>query len=87
MTAVRERVHTDDGLTVATYDARGHGDSDWDPASRYDLDDGARPVSAPTLLVRGLLSEVVSEHTVNDSVELVPHAHDRRERCRPHGRR
>ncbi|MCE5289738.1 MAG: alpha/beta hydrolase [Nocardiaceae bacterium] len=38
------------------------------------LVDGARRVSAPTLLVRGLLSDVVSEETVNDFVELVPHA-------------
>ncbi len=38
------------------------------------LVDGARRVSAPTLLVRGLLSDVVSEQTVNDFVDLVPHA-------------
>jgi pimeloyl-ACP methyl ester carboxylesterase len=38
------------------------------------LVDGARQVSAPTLLVRGLLSDVVSEKTVNDFVDLVPHA-------------
>ncbi len=39
------------------------------------LIDGARQVSAPTLLVRGgLLSDVVSEETVNDFVDLVPHA-------------
>lgn len=38
------------------------------------LVDGARRLSAPTLLVRGLLSDVVSEQTVNDFVDLVPHA-------------
>ncbi len=38
------------------------------------LVDGARRVSAPTLLVRGLLSDVVSEQTVDDFVKLVPHA-------------
>lgn len=38
------------------------------------LVDGARRVTAPTLLVRGLLSDVVSEQTVDDFVELVPHA-------------
>lgn len=26
------------GFSVAAYDARGHGDSDWDPEGRYDLD-------------------------------------------------
>ncbi|OBK41162.1 alpha/beta hydrolase [Mycobacterium sp. 1245111.1] len=35
---------------------------------------GARRVSAPTLLVRGLLSDVVSQETVDDFIELVPHA-------------
>ena len=38
------------------------------------LVDGARRITAPTLLVRGLLSDVVSEETVKDFVELVPHA-------------
>jgi pimeloyl-ACP methyl ester carboxylesterase len=35
---------------------------------------GARRVSAPTLLVRGLLSDVVSQETVDDFIEQVPHA-------------
>lgn len=26
------------GYTVVAYDTRGHGDSDWDPAGRYDLE-------------------------------------------------
>lgn len=26
------------GYTVVTYDTRGHGDSDWDPAGRYDFE-------------------------------------------------
>lgn len=38
------------------------------------LVDAAREVSAPTLLVRGLLSDMVSEETVEDFVTLVPHA-------------
>lgn len=39
------------------------------------LTDGARCISAPTLLVRGLLSDVVSQETVDEFVGLVPHAH------------
>ncbi|MGK2868964.1 MAG: alpha/beta fold hydrolase [Mycobacterium sp.] len=38
------------------------------------LIDGARRVAAPTLLVRGLLSDVVSQSTVDEFTELVPHA-------------
>jgi pimeloyl-ACP methyl ester carboxylesterase len=38
------------------------------------LSDGARRVTAPTLLVRGLLSDVVSQETVDDFLQLVPHA-------------
>ena len=38
------------------------------------LIDGARRVSAPTLLVRGLLSDVVSQATVDEFKQLVPHA-------------
>ncbi len=38
------------------------------------LSDGARRVTAPTLLVRGLLSDVVSQETVDDFLRLVPHA-------------
>ena len=38
------------------------------------LSDGARRVTAPTLLVRGLLSDVVSQDTVEDFLHLVPHA-------------
>lgn len=38
------------------------------------LVDGAQRVTAPTLLVRGLLSDVVSDETVNDFRDLVPHA-------------
>ena len=38
------------------------------------LIDGARRVSAPTLLVRGLLSDVVSQATVDEFQQLVPHA-------------
>lgn len=39
------------------------------------LIDGARRISAPTLLVRGLLSDVVSQETVDEFIGLVPHAH------------
>lgn len=35
---------------------------------------GARRVTAPTLLVRGLLSDVVSHATVDEFKQLVPHA-------------
>ncbi|BCO39948.1 putative hydrolase (alpha/beta fold) [Mycobacterium paraintracellulare] len=38
------------------------------------LAEGARRITAPTLLVRGALSDVVSEETVNEFLELVPHA-------------
>ncbi|MGJ0119949.1 alpha/beta fold hydrolase [Williamsia sp. MIQD14] len=38
------------------------------------LIDGARRVTAPTLLVRGLLSDVVSAATVEEFKQLVPHA-------------
>lgn len=38
------------------------------------LVDAARRVSAPTLLVRGLLSDIVSEETVSDFLTVVPHA-------------
>lgn len=38
------------------------------------LIDGARRVTAPTLLVRGLLSDVVSQATVDEFKQLVPHA-------------
>ena len=38
------------------------------------LTDGARRITAPTLLVRGLLSDVVSQDTVDEFLHLVPHA-------------
>ncbi|AOS90801.1 alpha/beta hydrolase [Mycobacterium intracellulare subsp. chimaera] len=38
------------------------------------LVEGARRITAPTLLVRGALSDVVSQDTVDEFVELVPHA-------------
>lgn len=38
------------------------------------LAEGARRITAPTLLVRGALSDVVSQDTVDEFVELVPHA-------------
>ncbi len=38
------------------------------------LSEGARRVTAPTLLVRGLLSDVVSQDTVEEFLQLVPHA-------------
>lgn len=39
------------------------------------LTDGARRITAPTLLVRGLMSDVVSQETVEEFIDLVPHAH------------
>jgi pimeloyl-ACP methyl ester carboxylesterase len=38
------------------------------------LAEGARRITAPTLLVRGALSDVVSQDTVNEFLQLVPHA-------------
>lgn len=38
------------------------------------LVEGARRVQAPTLLVRGLLSDVTSQHSVDEFLEVVPHA-------------
>jgi pimeloyl-ACP methyl ester carboxylesterase len=55
-----------------------HGDPTTGP-EQFDaigvmLSDGARRVTAPTLLVRGLLSDVVSQDTVDEFLQLVPHA-------------
>ena len=36
--------------------------------------DGARHVTAPTLLVRGALSDVVSDETIQEFIQTVPHA-------------
>lgn len=57
--ATAERLHAR-GYTVVAYDARGHGDSDWDPDSRYDMQrltsdlftvrDHASPDRAPTVV-------------------------------------
>jgi len=49
------------------------GCEQFDVISRL-LVDGARHLSAPTLLVRGLLSDVVSQTTVDEFTQLVPHA-------------
>lgn len=49
------------------------GTEQFDAISRL-LIDGARRVTAPTLLVRGLLSDVVSQATVDEFTQLVPHA-------------
>lgn len=38
------------------------------------LTEGARLITAPTLLVRGALSDVISEQTVAEFCDLVPHA-------------
>ncbi|BBY05854.1 alpha/beta fold hydrolase [Mycobacterium noviomagense] len=38
------------------------------------LVEGARRITAPTLLVRGVLSDVVSHETVAEFLDLVPHA-------------
>jgi len=58
----------------------------WDPAmmnmgSRIDpevqrakLDDAARSLTIPTLLVRGAISKVVSDESVDEFLALVPHA-------------
>lgn len=64
--ATAQRLHQQ-GYTVAAYDARGHGDSDWDPTGRYDMDrlgsdllavrtyaDSARPVAAIGASLGGL---------------------------------
>ncbi|MCP9271176.1 alpha/beta fold hydrolase [Mycolicibacterium arenosum] len=49
------------------------GTEQFDAISRL-LIDGARRVTVPILLVRGLLSDVVSQSTVDEFTELVPHA-------------
>jgi pimeloyl-ACP methyl ester carboxylesterase len=36
--------------------------------------DGARRITAPTLLVRGAMSDLVSPDTVNEFLTAVPHA-------------
>jgi len=54
-------------------DGATEGTEQFDAISRL-LIDGARRVTAPTLLVRGLLSDVVSQATVDEFTELVPHA-------------
>jgi pimeloyl-ACP methyl ester carboxylesterase len=36
-TATARRLHAR-GYTVAAYDTRGHGDSDWDPTGAYDME-------------------------------------------------
>lgn len=45
----------------------------FDAIARF-LVDGARRITAPTLLVRGALSDVVSPKTVAEFLHLVPHA-------------
>jgi len=49
-------------------------DSEQFDAISEQLVDGARHISAPTLLVRGLLSDVVSLETMEEFKQLVPHA-------------
>lgn len=49
-------------------------DSEQFDAISEQLVDGARRITAPTLLVRGLLSDVVSPETVEEFKQLVPHA-------------
>ena len=74
----------------------------WDPAfllgGRQDeprsvrnedrLEDAARALTVPTLLVRGRQSDVLSEEGARHMLELIPHARlRRRRRGRPHGGR
>jgi pimeloyl-ACP methyl ester carboxylesterase len=54
-------------------DGATEGSEQFDAISNL-LIDGARRVTAPTLLVRGLLSDVVSQATVDEFTQLVPHA-------------
>lgn len=49
------------------------GSEEFDAISGF-LAEGARRITAPTLLVRGALSDVVSQVTVNEFLQLVPHA-------------
>ncbi|KMO68071.1 alpha/beta fold hydrolase [Mycolicibacterium obuense] len=55
------------------HDEPASGTSQFDAIGAL-LSDGARRVTAPTLLVRGLLSDVLSQETVDDFLRLVPHA-------------
>jgi pimeloyl-ACP methyl ester carboxylesterase len=41
------------GHVVVAYDARGHGDSDWDPTGRYDMEDFAHDLLAVRRQVAG----------------------------------
>jgi pimeloyl-ACP methyl ester carboxylesterase len=41
------------GHVVVAYDARGHGDSDWDPTGRYDMEDFANDLLAVRRHVAG----------------------------------
>lgn len=49
-------------------------DSDQFDAISGFLAEGARRITAPTLLIRGALSDVVSQETVSEFLQLVPHA-------------
>ncbi len=44
------------------------------PSERHDLSDAARRLTVPTLLVRGKLSDLLSEEGARHFLELVPHA-------------
>lgn len=66
----RLRWHWDPRFLTRAVSARRRGDSPW-PAR---LDAAARHVRCPTLLVRGRLSDVVSEEAVAQFRALTPHA-------------
>ena len=57
------------GYTVVAYDTRGHGDSDWDPAGRYDIE----RLATDLLAVR----EHFSAYTAPAVVGASPWGHDR----------
>ncbi len=83
----RERPSTHDGLRKnLRLDADGRWRWHWDPLLFNDVSglsgaseqariaDAARLLSCPVMLIRGLLSDLVSEDTSRELMELVPHA-------------
>jgi pimeloyl-ACP methyl ester carboxylesterase len=74
-----------EGYHVVSIDARGHGDSDWAPTGKCDIEsfaadllvvdpllDAATRVRIPTLPVRGLMSGIVSDAGVAELRDHLP---------------